>query len=78
LLPPAGDLEVYVEFAATYLELTEFAPELLVTTFPGLADYPRIEAILRKTSIQAALIRGGDPAVTCHSGAKGSEGAAAG
>jgi hypothetical protein len=46
LLPPAGDLEVYIEFAATYLELTEFSPELLLTTFPGLEDSARIEAIL--------------------------------
>jgi hypothetical protein len=46
LLPPGGDLEVYIEFAATYLELSEFSPELLVTTFPGLDDSDRIEAIL--------------------------------
>ena len=46
LLPPGGDLEVYVEFAATFLELAEFAPDLLLTTFPGLPERATVHAVL--------------------------------
>ncbi len=46
LLPPAGDLEVYIEFAALFLELSQFAPDLLVTTFPGLEDHDDVLDVL--------------------------------
>ena len=46
LLPPYGDREQYIEFAALYLELKHFAPELLTTTFPGLVDHGRVDAVI--------------------------------
>ncbi len=42
VLPPADEREVYIEFAALYLELRHFAPALLVTTFPGVAEHERV------------------------------------
>ena len=35
LLPPRSDESIYVEFAATYLELRRFAPSFLPRYFPG-------------------------------------------
>jgi hypothetical protein len=46
VLPPGDDRQVYIEFAALYLELRHFAPGLLVSTFPGLEDHARIAAAL--------------------------------
>jgi hypothetical protein len=46
VLPPYGDREVYIEFAALYLELRYFAPGLLITTFPGLGPYDRVDEAL--------------------------------
>ena len=46
VLPPADDREVYVEFASVYLELRHFAPNLLVTTFPGLNAFELVDEAL--------------------------------
>lgn len=46
LFRPDDDREVYVEFAATYLELSAFAPELVPSAFPGLTRLDRVDALL--------------------------------
>ncbi len=48
LLPPRSDLSVYVEFAATYLELRHFAPSFLPRYFPGLTDLGAADTLLRE------------------------------
>lgn len=48
LFAPGDDREVYVEFAATYLELSAFAPELLPTVFPGLTQLELIDEMLAR------------------------------
>lgn len=64
LLPPAGDLDVYVEFCAVFLELSCFAPELLETTFPGLEDLAAIERIVASdVDVAELLAPGGPPSV---------------
>src|SRR5690606_18840183 len=46
LRQPSDDREVYIEFAASYLELRLFAPELLPSAFPGLTHLERIRDII--------------------------------
>lgn len=46
LLPPRDERSVYVEFAAVYLELRYFAPDLLPRYFPGCAGQPTIDTLL--------------------------------
>ena len=46
LLPPISTVSVYVEFAAVFLELRYFAPDVLSAYFPSLDDFDRIEEIL--------------------------------
>lgn len=46
LFRPDDDREVYIEFAATYLELSAFAPELVPSAFPGLTRLDRVDALL--------------------------------
>ncbi len=46
LMPPRDDRTAYVEFAALYLELSQFAPALLPRYFPGVADRTGIDALL--------------------------------
>jgi hypothetical protein len=47
LLPPADDQQVYIEFAAVYLEQRYFMPNLRAVYFPGLGgDYTRIDRLL--------------------------------
>lgn len=48
LLPPGGDLKVYIEFAALFVELYFFKPELLVTTFPGIESPEAAVSVLRQ------------------------------
>jgi hypothetical protein len=60
VLPPHGDREVYIEFAALYLELRNFAPGLLVTTFPGLAPEGGADAAVG-LDVDAAALLGGKP-----------------
>ena len=45
LTSPLDDAETYEEFAAVYLELKQFAPELLPTYFPGIDDAERVESV---------------------------------
>ena len=45
VLPPYDDREVYIEFAALYLELRYFAPGLLVSSFPGIAQFEALDAM---------------------------------
>ncbi len=42
----SSDADVYIEFAAVYLELHHFAANLLPIYFPGLSDFAAIHAIL--------------------------------
>lgn len=46
LFSPASHHELYVEFAAVYLELRFFAPRCLETYFPSVTDFERIDDIL--------------------------------
>jgi len=62
VLPPAGDREVYEEFAAVYLELRHFAPGLLVTTFPGLNAFELVDEALAIDVDPGPLLREGRPA----------------
>lgn len=41
VMPPGDDREVYIEFAALYLELRYYAPGLLLTTFPASSPTTR-------------------------------------
>lgn len=55
LLPPAGLAEIYEEFAALYLELRHFEPQLLPLYFP-LVRFEAIERVLAE-DIDAAALR---------------------
>ena len=46
LLPPPDDRNVYIEFAATYLELQRFAPSFLKRYFPALEDHAAVDGVL--------------------------------
>ena len=46
LLPPRDDRTVYIEFAAVYLELRYFAPELLRAYFPGIEQSQVVDGLL--------------------------------
>ncbi|HMF15151.1 MAG TPA: hypothetical protein VKE94_22705, partial [Gemmataceae bacterium] len=46
LFPDADDQEVYVEFAAVYLDLRYFLPDLPPVYFPAIRDFERIDRIL--------------------------------
>lgn len=46
LLPPADDRELYIEFAAVYLELRLFVPGLLFRYFPVVERFEAIDAVL--------------------------------
>ena len=56
LLPPKDDLAIYVEFAATYLELREFAPGLIPSYFPAIDDRRAVDAILAEDLDAPALM----------------------
>lgn len=45
---PAGDVEVYSEFVALFLELYNFAPSLITRTFPTLGDAAQTFAIIKE------------------------------
>lgn len=51
----ADDREVYIEFAATFLEQRFFAPELLAVYFPALRDLTGVEHLLCQDLDAAAL-----------------------
>ncbi len=44
----ASDIDVYVEFVASYLELSFFAPEALGCHFPGVRDRQVVNTIVRQ------------------------------
>lgn len=46
LLPPADEASVYIEFAAVYLELRYFRPNLRETYFPAIGDFNKIDELL--------------------------------
>ncbi len=46
LFPKATPRDVYIEFAAVYLEFTLFLPDLLPVYFPAIRDPQRIDGIL--------------------------------
>jgi hypothetical protein len=48
LLPPADDLETYIEFVAVYLELRYFAPRDLRGYFPAIRDWERIDRMITR------------------------------
>ena len=56
MLPPISTVSVYVEFAAVFLELRYFAPDVLSAYFPSLDDFDQIEEILiQDIDLDAAL-----------------------
>lgn len=61
VMPPGDDREVYIEFAALYLELKHFAPGLLLTTFPGVSDHDRVREALAKDIDVVPLLERGRP-----------------
>jgi len=46
LLPPADDVDTYIEFAAVYLELRYFRSNLLGSYFPAIRDFHVIDQLL--------------------------------
>jgi hypothetical protein len=48
LLPPADDLETYIEFVAVYLELRYFAPHDVRSYFPAIRDWEQIDRIVTR------------------------------
>jgi hypothetical protein len=55
-LPPgATDRQTYVEFAAVYLEMRQFAASLLPNYFPGIRDFGKIEQLLARDVDAAEL-----------------------
>src|SRR5262249_43995904 len=57
LLPPhPDDLGVYIEFAASYLEMRYFRANLLATFFPAFADLKRVAEVLAQDLDAAGLV----------------------
>jgi hypothetical protein len=56
LLPPYDDASTYAEFAATYLELASFAPDLVERTFPAISDREVVRATLAEDVDGAAIV----------------------
>lgn len=61
LLPPYDDMQIYVEFAAVYLELRYFAPSLLARYFPALNDLTAVDRLLAQDLDAAHLFQGTRP-----------------
>ena len=57
LVPDASDRAVYVEFAAVYLELRYFNPNLLSVCFPSLPPAGDVEGLLTRDADGAALFQ---------------------
>jgi hypothetical protein len=55
VFPGATDRDVYIEFAAVYLEFRHFLPELLPVFFPGINDPGRVGAVLARDVDAEAL-----------------------
>ena len=56
LVPPRTDRAVYEEFAAFFLDLTHFAPNLLPHYFPDISDPERVREILSRDVDADALL----------------------
>jgi hypothetical protein len=61
LLPGATDREVYIEFAAVYLETRYFAGSALAAMFPALRDFVRVEQMLARDVDAATLLKSTQP-----------------
>ena len=57
LLPPVDAVSEYVEFAAVFLELRYFAPDVLASYFPSLDDIDRVEEILSEDVDADAILQ---------------------
>jgi len=57
LLPPVSTVSEYVEFAAVFLELRYFAPDVLASYFPSLDDIDRVEEILAEDVDADAILQ---------------------
>jgi hypothetical protein len=57
LLPPTSACSEYVEFAAVFLELRYFAPDLLSCYFPSLDSLNRVEEILAEDVDADAILQ---------------------
>jgi hypothetical protein len=55
LFPHATARDVYVEFAAVYLEFRHFLPDLLPVYFPAIRDHRRVEEVLAQDLDAEAL-----------------------
>lgn len=60
LLPPVDDLHVYIELAATYLELRHFAPHALDRTFPAAHDRD-LDTVIAQDVDAAAILAASRP-----------------
>jgi len=56
LLPPLGDVGVYVEFAAVYLGLRAFSDHLIPRFFPAIRDYQEVDRTLAGDVDAGALL----------------------
>lgn len=56
LFPASSDVEVYIEFVASYLEMHYFAPEALSCHFPGVRDWSVVDDIVRQDIDHQALL----------------------
>jgi hypothetical protein len=57
LFPRATTRDIYIEFAAVYLEFLYFVPDLLPVYFPGIRDHRRVEQVLVRDVDAAALFQ---------------------
>jgi hypothetical protein len=57
LFPDADDQAVYLEFAAVYLDLRYFLPDLPPVYFPAIRDFERIDRLLARDVDAPALFR---------------------
>lgn len=57
LLPPVDAVSEYMEFAAVFLELRYFAPDVLASYFPSLDDIGRVEEILAEDVDTDAILQ---------------------
>ncbi len=57
LVLPADDRSTYVEFAAAYLELLAFHPEILPHTFPAIDDHDAVVSLLAEDVETDALLK---------------------
>lgn len=57
LLPPDDSVTIYIEFAATFLELRHFDPALAADFFPSLVRPTEVEALLSEDVDVSGLLR---------------------